>query len=126
LLSEGKFWKWKKAPDKLIKFLAEKMKLIKCEYRKMFGYPVFAYFINGNMFAGINGEELFLRLSEADIQKIMKENPETTFFEAMKGRPMKSYVVLPNTVYSKPSLFSEWLQRSAKYVSSLPPKQTKR
>jgi len=104
----------KKAPDKLIKFLAEKMKPIKCEYRKMFGYPVFAYLINGNMFAGIHGEELFLKLSEADIQKIMKENPEATFFEAMKGRPMKSYVVLPKTVYSKPSLFSEWLQRSAK------------
>jgi len=49
---------WKKVPEELVQFLAEKMKNVKCEYRKMFGYP--AYFINGSMFAGIQGETLFL------------------------------------------------------------------
>lgn len=115
---------WKKAPEELVQFLAEKMKPVKCEYRKMFGYP--AYFINGNMFTGIHGEKLFLKLSDSDIKKLMKDNPEVTFFEVMKARPMKGYVVLPKSLYSKPSLFNEWLQKSIEYVSSLPSKQKKK
>jgi TfoX/Sxy family transcriptional regulator of competence genes len=112
---------WKKAPEELVQFLAQKMKNIKCEYRKMFGYP--AYFINGNMFAGIHGETLFLRLSEADVKEIMKTNQGIAFFEPMPGRPMKGYVAVPKSIYSDNSLFDEWLEKSVKYVSSLPPKK---
>ncbi len=112
---------WKKAPEELVQFLAEEMKPVKCEYRRMFGYP--AYFINGNMFTGAHGDTLFLRLSESDIRKIMEENSQVSFFEVMKGRPMKGYVALPKILYQKPSVFREWLQKSVKYVSSLPPKK---
>ncbi len=115
---------WKKPPEELVSFLADKMKTVKCDYRKMFGYP--AYFINGNMFAGIHGEKLFIKLSDSDIQKIMKEHAEVTQFEVMKGRPMKGYIVLPKQFYSKQSLFNEWLDKSVNYVSSLPPKQKKK
>ena len=48
----------------------EKMKDKTCDYKKMFGYP--AYFFNGNMFVGIHGDKLFLRLSDADIASINK------------------------------------------------------
>ncbi len=115
---------WKKPPEELVTFLAEKMKHVKCDYRKMFGYP--AYFINGNMFTGIHGEKLFIKLSNDDIQKIMKDHSEVTPFEVMKGRPMKGYVVLPKSFYSQQSLFGEWLEKSVNYVSSLPPKQKKK
>ncbi len=114
----------KKPPDELVEFLSEKMKPVKCEYRKLFGYP--AYFINGNMFTGIHAETLFLRLSDSDIQKIKKENSDVTFFEVMKGRPMKGYVALPKSVYSQPKLFEEWLEKSIKYTSSLPEKHKKK
>jgi TfoX/Sxy family transcriptional regulator of competence genes len=112
---------WKKAPEELVQFLAQKMKNVKCEYRKMFGYP--AYFINGNMFAGIHGETLFLRLSEADVKEIMKTNRGIAFFEPMPGRPMKGYVALTKSFYSNASLFGELLEKSVKYVSSMPPKK---
>lgn len=112
---------WKKAPDELVQFLTEEMKPVKCEYRKMFGYP--SYFINGNMFIGVHGETLFLRLSDSDIRKIMEENSQVIFFEVMKGRPMKGYVALPKSLYQRRSVFREWLQKSVKYVSSLPPKK---
>ena len=49
---------WKKAPTELVDFIAVKMKNVKCDYKKMFGYP--AYFINGNMFVGVHGDKLFL------------------------------------------------------------------
>ncbi len=55
---------WKKAPAELVDFIMEKMKDRNCDYKKMFGYP--AYFLNGNMFVGVHGDKLFLRLSDVD------------------------------------------------------------
>jgi TfoX/Sxy family transcriptional regulator of competence genes len=85
---------WKKAPEELVEFIAEKMKDKKCDYRKMFGYP--AYFINGNMFVGVFGDKLFLRLSESDIVKITETCKDISAFEPMHGRPMKGYVFCQN------------------------------
>jgi hypothetical protein len=45
---------WKKASTELVDFIADKMKNVNCDYKKMFGYP--AYFIHGYMFAGVHGE----------------------------------------------------------------------
>jgi TfoX/Sxy family transcriptional regulator of competence genes len=114
---------WQKAPEELVQFLAEKMKNVNCDFRKMFGYP--AYFVNGNMFAGIHGSKLFVRLSEEDVKRILKANSDVSLFEPMPGRPMKGYVVLPQSMYSKDATFDEWLEKSFKYVSGLPPKKKK-
>ena len=114
---------WKKAPNELVEFIADKMKKVNCDYKKMFGYP--AYFINGNMFAGVHGDKLFLRLSDSDMADIMEHCSKVNPFEPMPGRAMKGYVVLPKTVYLDNKLFSEWLDKSIKYVSSLPEKGKK-
>lgn len=118
------FTKFKKAPSELVDFLTNKMKNVKCDYRKMFGYP--AYFINGSMFAGLFGDKLFLKLSEPDIAEIKKTSKGVGDLEPMPGRPMKGYVTIPESVYSDDALFAEWLNKSIKYVSSLPPKQKKK
>jgi len=115
---------WKKAPEELVQFLAQQMKNVNCEYRKMFDYP--AYFINGNMFAGIHGETLFLRLSESDVKKIIEAHSGVALFEPMPGRPMKGYVVVSKPFYSDESLFGEWLEKSVRHVSSLPLKKKKK
>jgi hypothetical protein len=88
---------WKKAPEGLVQFLAQKMKSVNCEYKKMFGYP--AYFINGNMFAGVHGDKLFIRLSELDMEEIMNAHLNVSVFEPMPGRAMAGFVVLPKPVY---------------------------
>jgi TfoX/Sxy family transcriptional regulator of competence genes len=116
--------KWKKAPEELVQFLAEKMKSFNCEYKKMFGYP--AYFINGNMFAGVHGDKLFVRLSESDMNEIMNAHLNITRFEPMPGRVMQGYAVLPKQVYSDDKLFAKCLDKSMKYASALPPKQKKK
>jgi hypothetical protein len=90
----------------------------------MFGYP--AYFINGNIFAGVHGEKLFIRLSEPKVREIMNSHLNVTCFEPMLGRPMTGYVVLPKSVYSDEKLFDKWLDKSMKYVSALPLKQKKK
>jgi TfoX/Sxy family transcriptional regulator of competence genes len=75
---------WKEAPEELVQFLAQKMKNVNCEYRKMFGYP--AYFINGNMFAGVHGEKLFIRLPESEAEEIMNANLNVTRFGLCLGK----------------------------------------
>ena len=109
---------WKKAPTELVDFINKKMKNKNCDYKKMFGYH--AYFVNGNMFAGIHGDKLFLRLSDSDVANIMKDCKDVSAFEPMPGRAMKSYVVLPKPIYSDDKLFGEWLNKSINYASSLP------
>ena len=89
----------------------------------MFGYS--AYFINGKMFAGIHGETLFLRLSDAVVKKIIEAHSGVVLFEPMPGRPMKGYVAVSKPFYSNDSLFEEWLGKSVRYVSSLSAKKKK-
>jgi TfoX/Sxy family transcriptional regulator of competence genes len=118
------FMEWKKAPQELVDFIMDKMKYKNCDCKKMFGYP--AFFFNGNMFVGVHGDKLFLRLSNADMAEIMTVYKNVTAFEPMPGRAMKGYVVIPKTLYSDDRIFGEWLDKSINYVSSLPPKQGKR
>ncbi len=114
---------WKKAPVELVEFINDKMKNMNCDYKKMFGYP--AYFINGNMFVGVHGDKLFLRLSDPDLTDLTKNCKDVAAFEPMPGRPMKGYVVLPKSIYSDDKLFGELLEKSERYVSSLPAKKSK-
>ena len=53
-------------------------------------------FVNGNMFFGLFGDDIFLRLSIQDQQELLK-NKGASFLEPMKGRPMKDYVIIPRT-----------------------------
>ena len=102
----------------------DKMKDKNCDYKKMFGYP--AFFSNGNMFVGVHGDKLFLRLSEADTAKIKKDYSSVTAFEPIPGRAMKGYVVLPKSIYSDNKAFTEWLDKSMKCAGELPPKKSKK
>jgi TfoX/Sxy family transcriptional regulator of competence genes len=119
----GDGMEWKKAPEELVQFLAQKMKNVNCDYRKMFGYP--AYFIKGNMFVGVYGDKLFIRLPESEVEEIMNARLDVTCFEPMPGRAMTGYVVLPESVYLDEKLFGKWLDKSLKYASTLPPKKKK-
>jgi hypothetical protein len=51
-------------------------------------------FVNGNMFFGIFGTDLFLRLSIEEQKELLK-NKGASMLEPMKGKPMKDYIVLP-------------------------------
>ena len=115
---------FKKAPKDLIDLIVNKMKDKNCDYKKMFGYP--AFFVNGNMFVGIHGENLFLRLSDSDIENIKEDFKAVANFEPMPGRAMKGYVVLPKSLYSDDNAFTKWLDKSIDYASSLPQKNAKK
>ncbi len=90
--------------------------------RPMFGNV--SAFVNGNMFMGLFGADVFVRLPDADQEAVAGEGG--TPFEPMSGRPMREYVVLPAEWRSDPGRVREWAARSLEWAEELPPKQPKR
>ncbi len=115
---------WKKPSEELSKFLDESISSFDVKKKKMFGCPV--YFVNDNMVAGVFENDIFIRLSEEDRKKIISESDEVMPFEPVKGRVMKEYVVLPDSLYNDHEKFHELLRSSYDHVSSLPAKKIRR
>jgi TfoX/Sxy family transcriptional regulator of competence genes len=110
--------KWRPAPPALEQQLARAVEgLAAIEVRKMFGYP--AVFLNGNMFAGLFQESVFVRLSADDRRRFAGVAP----FEPSPGRPMREYVVVPSSVVDSATQLRGWLERGWRFAESLPPKQ---
>lgn len=90
--------------------------------RPMFGN--LAGFVNGNMFTGLFGNDVFVRLSEADQASLLRE-PGAHPFEPMAGRPMRGYVVLPGAWRSDPDRIRQWMQRALAWTAAMPAKAPK-
>ncbi|MGD0636516.1 MAG: TfoX/Sxy family protein [Nitrososphaerales archaeon] len=91
--------------------------------RPMFGND--AAFVNGNMFAGLFGKQLFVRLSAEDQAELLAEKGASRF-APMEGRPMSSYIVVPAAWRTSPKKVGAWVARSLAWSSGLPPKASKK
>ena len=89
--------------------------------RPMFGN--LSAFVNGNMFAGVFGTDLFVRLP--DDRRAAAIDQGATEFTPMPGRPMKGYVTLPRDWRDEPDRAIPWIEESLAWARALPPK-TKR
>jgi TfoX/Sxy family transcriptional regulator of competence genes len=89
--------------------------------RPMFGN--LAAFVNGNMFAGLFGEDLFVRLPDDQAAPIRKQGGRD--FEPMPGHAMTGYVTVPSTWRSKPAATQTWIGAGLAFTRSLPPKVAK-
>jgi TfoX/Sxy family transcriptional regulator of competence genes len=89
--------------------------------RPMFGNV--AAFANGNMFAGLFGDDLFVRLPLEQRTRVLGEGGAE--FEPMRGRPMKDYVTLPRSWRQEGKIARNWILRSLAWVVTLPPKSPK-
>jgi len=87
--------------------------------KPMFG--ALAGFINGNMFTGLVGQEIYVRLPEARRQELLGMGG--TEFTPMPGRPMKEYVVVPKEWREKPDKIGELISESLAWAETLPEKQ---
>jgi len=91
--------------------------------RPMFGN--LSAFANGNMFMGVYGNDLFVRLSENDQKELLK-NKGAGRFEPMPGRPMTGYIVMPKSWRNgQTETVSKWVSLSLEYAAKLPPKKKK-
>jgi TfoX/Sxy family transcriptional regulator of competence genes len=83
-------------------------------------------FVNGNMFAGIFGDELILRLPEDEIAKVKKGGGRD--FEPMTGHKMGGYVVYAGAWQSKPprDLIRRALEHARAMPAKTPNKKTKK
>ena len=89
--------------------------------RPMFGN--LSAFVNGNMFCGLFGEDLFVRVSDADQAKIHKQGGKA--FEPMAGHAMTGYAVVPSGWQKKPDAARAWVMTALSWSKALPPKATK-
>jgi TfoX/Sxy family transcriptional regulator of competence genes len=91
--------------------------------KPMFGN--LASFINGNMFAGLFGPQIFVRLQEQDRLRLLAEEGAMEF-SPMPGRPMKEYVALPEKWGEEPDKIKKWIQLSVTWVETMPEKVPKK
>ncbi len=114
---------WEKPSQELIELLVTRMEPFGAQKKKMFGST--CYFANDKMFTGVHESHIFLKLSEKDRDEIKALYKDTTQFEPMKGRPMREYVNLSPLLYRDQKIHEQWIERSMKYVMSMPAKAAK-
>jgi TfoX/Sxy family transcriptional regulator of competence genes len=86
--------------------------------KPMFGN--LAAFVNGNMFAGLFGEDLFVRLPDDESALVRKQGGRD--FEPMPGHAMKGYITVPGTWRTKPDATVVWIKRSLELTRKMPAK----
>ncbi len=79
-------------------------------------------FVNGNMFLGLFGADVGVKLARADAEELLATEGAGPFGPA--ERPMRGWVTLPSMA-DRPIL-DAWVARSLAYVASLPPKAPKK
>lgn len=90
--------------------------------RPMFGN--LSAFVNGNMFMGVFGRDLIVRLPDDERERAIGEGGSD--FEPMPGRAMKGYVSLPEVWRKDRSAASAWIERSLAWAAEMPPKEPKK
>ncbi|MBM3310350.1 MAG: TfoX/Sxy family protein [Candidatus Aminicenantes bacterium] len=114
--------KWKKSPLGLVELFGRVIPPEPdVERRRMFGYP--CVFVEGNMFAGLFADRVFVRLSEKDRAGLLTKGAASPF-EPLPGRVMKEYVVLEDA-QGEESALAKVLARSLAFARTLPPKKSK-
>lgn len=91
------------------------------EIKPMFGN--LGAFVHGNMFAGLFGSSVGVRLDDAGLEELAAVDGTGPFGPA--ERPMGGYISLPGAWRDAPDLAARWVERALTHVSSLPPKVKK-
>jgi TfoX/Sxy family transcriptional regulator of competence genes len=82
-------------------------------------------FINGNMFSGLFGNQIFVRLPENE-RILLLEEEGASEFSPMPGRAMKEYVTIPEQWRQEPDKIRKWMERSLSWVGEMPVKVSKK
>jgi TfoX/Sxy family transcriptional regulator of competence genes len=89
--------------------------------KPMFGQ--LSAFVNGNMFCGLFGDELVVRLPDAEILAVKKQGGRD--FEPVAGHRMGGYVMVPGDWRAKPAPAVALIKRSLAVTRAMPAKAPK-
>jgi TfoX/Sxy family transcriptional regulator of competence genes len=88
------------------------------EVKPMFGN--LGAFVNGNMFIGLFGPDVGVKLAGGDADELIKVHGAGPF--GPPERPMGGYVTLPPSLAGTTE-GQRWIRRSLEHVAGLPPKK---
>ena len=91
------------------------------EIKPMFGN--LGAFVHGNMFAGLFGPAVGVRLADADASELAAIDGSGPF--GPEGHSMAGYISLPGAWRGEVSLAASWVEKARDHVGSLPPKVKK-
>ncbi len=91
------------------------------EVKPMFGN--LGAFVNANMFMGLFGPQVGLRLPAEDAERLRAEGGGPF---GPSERPMGGYVALPEAWHSRPEHGAAWVSAALAHIAELPPKVPKR
>ena len=91
------------------------------EVKPMFGN--LGAFVNGNMFMGLFGAAVGVKLDDAAAEALLAVDGAGPF--GPEERPMGGYVTLPAAWRSAPKRAKPWIAKSFDHVAALPPKRKK-
>jgi hypothetical protein len=89
------------------------------ETRPMFGN--LGAFVNGNMFLGLFGADIGVKLARADADELSRVAGTRPY--GPPERPMSGWLTLPPSAASKGS---PWIGKALEHVAGLPPKPARR
>lgn len=87
--------------------------------RKMFGHP--AAFVQGNMFFGVFGEAIVIKLGASDRAAALG-SLGVTDFQPMPGRPMRDWVSIGPAMFGKRAVLEGWVGKALAAGLERPPK----
>ena len=90
------------------------------EIKPMFGN--LGAFVNGNMFMGLFGADVGVKLNADDLATLLSQPGAGPFGPA--ERPMGGYATLPAAISTADA--HEWTTRAMDYVGAMPPKAAKK
>jgi TfoX/Sxy family transcriptional regulator of competence genes len=91
------------------------------EVKPMFGN--LGAFVHGNMFAGMFGSDVGVKLRDEDHAELAAVAGTGPFGPA--ERPMGGYLSLPATWRDQPHTAADWVAKALDYVQTFPPKAKK-
>ena len=91
------------------------------EIKPMFGN--LGAFVHGNMFAGLFGSAVGVRLAESDARELEAVDGSGPF--GPEGHAMAGYISLPSAWRGDASQAASWVDKARDHVGTLPPKVKK-
>jgi hypothetical protein len=114
--------KWHKSPDSLVQVFDHSLPIVEGVERKaMFGYP--CAFFKGHLFCGLHRDGIIVLVSDARRDALVEQGARV--FEAMQGKDVKTYVVVPPEIVADRRRLRALLSDALAHASSLAPKPDK-